>query len=129
MSRILEGLDGVLCQMDDVLIWGATQGEHDERLRKTLARLREAKMTLNDRCEFSTSRIQFLGQIIDASGVSADPDKVGAVKAMAEPSNISEVRRSVEMTNHLGNFLPHLAENACPLRDLLRKYNMWAWGP
>ena len=129
MSRILEGLEGVLCQMDDVLIWGATQREHDERLRKTLTRLQEAKVTLNDKCEFSKSRIKFLGQVIDASGVSADPDKVGAVKAMAEPRNISEVRRFLGMTNHLGKFLPHLAEKTRPLRDLLRKSNMWAWGP
>ena len=129
MSRILEGLEGVLCQMDDVLIWGATQREHDERLRKTLTRLQEAKVTLNDKCDFSKSRIKFLGQVIDASGVSADPDKVGAVKAMAEPRNISEVRRFLGMTNHLGKFLPHLAEKTRPLRDLLRKSNMWAWGP
>ena len=56
-----------------------------------MTRLQEARVTLNDKCEFSKSRIKFLGQVIDASGVSADPDKVGAVKAMAEPSNISEV--------------------------------------
>ena len=129
MSRILEGLEGVVCQMDDVLIWGATQSEHDERLRKTLTRLQEAGVTLNDKCDFSKSRIKFLGQLIDATGVSADPDKVGAVKAMAEPSNVSEVRRFLGMTNHLGKFLPHLAEKTRPLRDLLRKSNMWAWGP
>ena len=48
---------------------------------------------------------------------------------MAEPSNVSEVRRFLGMTNHLGKFLPHLAEKTRPLRDLLRKSNMWAWGP
>lgn len=36
MSQILEGLDGVLCQMDDVLIWGATQREHHETLQMVL---------------------------------------------------------------------------------------------
>ena len=51
------------------------------------------------------------------------------MKAMAEPSNVSEVRRFLGMTNHLGKFLPHLAEKTRPLRDLLRKSNMWAWGP
>lgn len=126
MSRTLEGLEGVLCQMDDVLIWGATQKEHDERLRKALTRLQEAGVTLNDKCEFTKSRIKFLGQVIEATGVSADPDKVGAVKVMAEPSNVSEVRRFLGMTNHLGKFLPHLAEKTHPLRDLLRKSNMWA---
>ncbi len=129
MSRILEGLVGVLCQMDDVLIWGATQTEHDERLWRVLSRLQEAGVTLSDKCEFSKNRIKFLGQVIEASGVSADPDKVSAVKAMPAPSNVSEVRRFLGMTNHLGKFLPHLAERTRPLRDLLRKSSMWAWGP
>uniref|UniRef100_A0A3B5QZY7 Gypsy retrotransposon integrase-like protein 1 n=1 Tax=Xiphophorus maculatus TaxID=8083 RepID=A0A3B5QZY7_XIPMA len=129
MTRILEGLDGVLCQMDDVLIWGTTQQEHDERLRTALFRLQEAKVTLNDKCEFSKRRIKFLGQVIDASGVSPDPDKVSAIRAMEEPRNISEVRRFLGMVNHLGKFLPHLAEKTRPLRDLLKKSNMWSWGP
>ena len=33
------------------------------------------------------------------------------------------------MTNHLGKFLPHLAEKTHPLRDLLKKTNKWAWEP
>lgn len=114
--------------MDDVLIWGATQSEHDERLRRVLSRLQEAGVTLNDKCEFSKNKIKFLGQIIQASGVSADPDKVTAVRAMKEPSNVTEVRRFLGMTNHLGKFLPNLAEKTRPLRDLLRKSNMWTWG-
>ncbi|XP_062855259.1 uncharacterized protein K02A2.6-like [Trichomycterus rosablanca] len=128
MSQILEGLEGVLCQMDDVLIWGATQQQHDERLRAALSRLQEAGVTLNEKCEFSKSKIKFLGQIIEASGVSADPEKVKAVKAMREPHNISEVRGVLGMINHLGKFIPHLAEKTRPLRDLLKKSNMWAWG-
>ena len=118
----------MLCQMDDVLIWGATQLQHDERLRAALSRLQEAGVTLNEKCEFSKSTIKFLGQVISASGVSADPDKVNAVKSMKEPSNVSEVRGLLGMINHLGKFLPHLAEKTCPLRDLLKKSNMWAWG-
>uniref|UniRef100_A0A669BXN3 Gypsy retrotransposon integrase-like protein 1 n=1 Tax=Oreochromis niloticus TaxID=8128 RepID=A0A669BXN3_ORENI len=129
MARILEGLEGVLCQMDDVLIWGTSQAEHDERQRKALVRLQEAGVTLNDKCEFSKNRIKFLGQVIEASGVSADPDKVHAVSSMDEPSNISEVRRFLGMVNHLGKFLPHLAEKTRPLRDLLKKSNLWSWGP
>lgn len=115
--------------MDDVLIWGATQSEHDERLWKALSWLHGAGVTLNDKCEFSKSRIKFLGQVTEASRISADPDKVSTVRAMKEPCNISEVRCFLGMTNHLGKFLPHLAEKTCPLRDLLRKSNMWTWGP
>ena len=103
MSRILEGLKSVLCQMDDVFIWGAKQKEHDERLQKTLSRLQEAGVTLNYKFELSKSRIKFLGQVIKASGLSEDPDKGSTVKAMTEPRNVSEVRCFLRMMNPLGN--------------------------
>ena len=39
MSQLLEGLNGVLCLMDDVLIVGKDQQEHDVRLIKVLERV------------------------------------------------------------------------------------------
>ena len=39
MSAILEGLDWVICRMDDILIHGRNQIEHDVRVRAVLLRL------------------------------------------------------------------------------------------
>lgn len=129
MSRLLEGLDGVLCQMDDVLVFGDTQAQHDTRLSTVLERLQEAGVTLrSDKCEFSKRHVKFLGQIIDAAGVRADPDKVRAVTDMEEPEDVSGVRRFLGMVNHLGKYLPNLAEKTQPLRDLLKKQNTFQWG-
>ena len=47
MSVILDGVEGVVCLMDDVLVYGKTQGEHDDRLLKVLKRLEAAGLTLN----------------------------------------------------------------------------------
>ena len=63
---MLEGSEGTLCQMDDVLIHGADQSEHDGRVRAVLHRLEEAGLTLNEKCEFSRSSIRFLADIIDS---------------------------------------------------------------
>ena len=53
MQRILEGLPGVECQMDDIIVYGANQAEHDERLEAVLVRLQEANVTLNaEKCQF-----------------------------------------------------------------------------
>ena len=41
---------------------------------------------------------------------------------------MSGVRRFLGMVNHLGKYLPHLAEKTQPLRDLLKKQNMFQWG-
>ena len=47
MSRVLEGLPGVVCLMDDVFIFGANQGKHDKRLTAAMERLEAAGVTLN----------------------------------------------------------------------------------
>ena len=45
MSNILEGIDGVICHVDDVLVHGTNQVEHDARLRAVLERLQKAGVT------------------------------------------------------------------------------------
>ncbi len=114
--------------IDDVLVFGETQEEHDQRLKSALERIRKAGATLNiDKCEFSRSSVRFLGQIVDGSGIRADPEKVKAIRAMSEPTSVTEVRRFLGMTNQLSKFCPNLAEKAKPLRDLLSKKNQWSW--
>ena len=70
MSEILSGLEGVVCMVDDVLIHGRTQEEHDQQLDAALARLRQAGVTLNvEKCKFSQARVKFLGHIVDETGI------------------------------------------------------------
>ncbi|VDI74829.1 Hypothetical predicted protein [Mytilus galloprovincialis] len=92
MSETVEGYPGVLCHMDDVLVFGASQEEHDERLEKILEAIGKADLTLNEKCEFSKPSVKFLGQIVDASGCRVDPDKVYAIAEMTKPTDISGVR-------------------------------------
>jgi len=40
MSRMLSGLQGVACMMDDVLVFGQTKGEHDQSLGAVLERIK-----------------------------------------------------------------------------------------
>ena len=80
MSEILEGQEWVLCHMDDVLIFGQNQEEHDSRLHSALQHIQAAGVTLNpDKCEFNKQCLTFLGHVIDEHGVSAGPSKTSAV--------------------------------------------------
>ena len=80
-SRTIAGLSGVVCLMDDILVYGKDQAEHDSRLRATLERLQKAGMTLNKgKCEMNKTPIRFLGHIVGADGVSADFGKVSAIQ-------------------------------------------------
>lgn len=128
MQALLSGLPGVLCQMDDVLIFGDTQEDHDLRLESVLERLLTAGITLNgDKCEFSKESITFVGHVIDASGIRPDPKKVEAIVNFQAPTNVPEVRRFMGMVNQLGRFTPNLAEHSKPIRDLLQKESSWIW--
>ena len=130
MTQTLEGLDGVLCHMDDVLVFGQDKKQHDDRLGKVLKRLESAGVTLNrSKCEFNRSSVTFLGHLIDCKGIRADPDKTAAIQDMERPKNLTELRRFMGMTNQLGKFSPHLAELSQPLRDLLSTKRAWLWGP
>lgn len=44
---ILSGLEGVIVHIDDVLVYGETQEEHDDRLRAVLERIKPSEGTLN----------------------------------------------------------------------------------
>ena len=45
--RILEGMEGVVVHMGDVLVFGDNAAEHDKRLQRVLKRVKESGMTLN----------------------------------------------------------------------------------
>ena len=47
MAEKLIGPEGVECNIDDILIHGKSQDEHDQRLHAVLNKLKEANITLN----------------------------------------------------------------------------------
>ena len=129
IGAILEGLEGVLCLMDDVLVFSRTKAEHDKKLFAVLQRFQNAGITLNtDKCEFWHDKLTFLGHIVSKEGISPDPAKMVAIKNMDPPTNVPEVRRFLGMVNQLGKFSKRIAELSSPLRELLSSKNAWTWG-
>ncbi|UYV69287.1 hypothetical protein LAZ67_6003116 [Cordylochernes scorpioides] len=119
MSIILQGMDGVMCYLDDILIFASDSKTHDRILRLVLRKLKEAKVTLNKaKCVFGVPRINFLGHILDEDGIRPDPAKIEAVAKMPAPTDVHGVRRFLGMVNHLGRklrtTLPIAPENLNP---------------
>jgi len=89
MSEILDGLDGVICHMDDILIHSSTHEEHVTQVRAVLQRLSAAGITLNNKCEFFKSSVTFLGNIVDFEGLHPDPQKTRAIDEF-QPQPVSQ---------------------------------------
>ena len=128
MNNILEGLEGVESEIDDLLVHGETQNQHDCRLHAVLKRLEESVTLNKSKCLFSVPSVKALGHVISAEGVSPDPDKVKAIVNIPVPKNVAEVRSFMGMVNQFNKFTSHLATKSKPLRDLLCKDSVWHWG-
>ena len=129
VSKILEGIPGVICYFDDILCHSKTKLEHSGLLTKVHKRLQEARLQLNkEKCEYWKSQITFLGHVIDTNGCRPDPTKVEVIKNMSEPRDVAELRRYLGMVNYLGRYLPHLSTVLKPLNQLLEKDTAWTWG-
>ena len=111
--------------MDDILVHGSDQEEHNRRVRATLHRLQAAGITLNEKCEFSMTSMRFLGSIIDEQRIHPDPMKTKAISEFPPPHNVKDLQRFMGMVNHLGKFIPQLADISEPIRHLLFKDNTW----
>jgi len=130
MSKILAGLEGTLCHMDDILVFGKDEEEHDRRLIEVLERLRKSGMTLNkEKCTFRTKSVEFLGHTVNERGIKASDDKINAILNMNPPTTPKEMKRLLGMVDYMRKFNPSLAEIEVPLRKLIKKNSAWYWGP
>ena len=107
--------------MDDILIFGSTIEEHDRRLNQVLEKVKKSGLQLNkEKCCFRQSEIQYYGHIISGDGVHVNPEKVRAIRDLAAPTNLTELRRILGMINYLGRFLPDLSTVMKPMTDILK---------
>lgn len=61
----------VLVYLDDLIVFGKTLEEHEERLLKVLDRLGEVGLKLSvDKCQICLPRVKYLGHIVSAEGVA-----------------------------------------------------------
>ena len=69
-----------------------------EKIKKSMMlasmqKIKTAGLTLNkDKCQFSCSKIVFLGHVIDADGISPDPHKTEAIQKLKTPTTATELQ-------------------------------------
>jgi hypothetical protein len=88
VAQMIEGLEGVVNIIDDLLVWGDTIEEHDQRLIKVLERAREYNLKLNrNKCKIRTTEIKYIGHVLSTDGLKADDEKVRAVVQLPPPQD------------------------------------------
>ena len=87
-------LNGALPYLDDVIIGGKTQAEHDKNLSEFMAAAKCADLTINNsKCVFNVKQISFLGHIIENGSKKPDPERLQALTDFPCPQTACQLRR------------------------------------
>ena len=123
MDFVLTGLHWSQClvYLDDVIVFGRSFEEHQERLKTVLSRLKSAGLALKlSKCHWAKSEVKYLGHIINSRGVSPDPAKIEAVKNFPIPENRTDVRAFLGLASYYRRFIPNFASLAKPMTNLTK---------
>lgn len=121
LERVLIECSGVINFIDDILVYGKDQKEHDSRLRKVLDTLKTNGIVLREeKCIFSASKVHFLGHELSKEGVKPLEKYLTSIKEFRAPTTISELQSFMGLINYVGKWIPNLATKTEPLKELLR---------
>ena len=128
IGQLIADIPGAVNFIDDLIVFGKDENEHDARLEKLLNRLKEKGLTLNpEKCEFGVPRIQVLGYDVGPNGISVTSEKIKAISEARRPENVSETRSFLGLVQFCGRFIQNLSEIAAPLRELIKKDTEFVW--
>ncbi|KAJ8375443.1 hypothetical protein SKAU_G00060230 [Synaphobranchus kaupii] len=130
MDQVLQGLPNVHCFLDDILVTGCDDAEHRKNLEAVLSRLEKFGLRVQrEKCEFFKGSLEYLGHVIDATGLHKSPEKLRAIAEAPAPTNVGQLRSFLGLINYYGRFVPNMATMLSPLHALLHKGTHWKWSP
>lgn len=106
--------------LDDLLILSCTRNEDLAPVTDVLTRLSRAHLSIDYAdSEFCAPSQEFLGMIVDDTGIKTSPSKLDAIANMPEPTNFEQPRPFRVLTGYLRNFLSESNIIVATLTNLL----------
>jgi len=117
----------VLVFFDDILIYSRDMNTHLVHLTKALTLLKQHHLFAKlSKCKFGCPDIEYLGHIISAQGVCADPGKIQAMVDWPLPKTTKALRGFLGLTGYYRKFIKGYGSIAAPLTAMLR-HNSFTW--
>jgi len=122
MEQVLDELNGTVCHiyLDDVIIVSNSFKEHLAHIKQVFQRFSDTNLKLSPKkCSFFQTKVKYVGHIVSADGVQADPDKVAKVVNWPTPRDVDEVRSFLGFAGYYRRFVKNFSQLAKPLNELL----------
>ncbi|XP_071843318.1 uncharacterized protein [Apostichopus japonicus] len=118
MDKILNGLEGVGCYLDDIIITGKDDEEHKRNLLAVVERLNQFNVKLKrEKCVLFQVQIEYLGHVVDKVGLHPSPSKVESLKSAPQPKSLHEVQSLLGFLNYYRKFIPNLSTIVGPIEQ------------
>lgn len=123
LERMLLGCEGVINYIDDILVFGKDLEQHDKRLDKVMTILKNNNVVLKEeKCIFRNKTVNFLGHVLSENGVRPLPKYVSTIQQFRPPTTVGELQSFLGLVNFVSKWIPDLATQTDPLRELLRSH-------
>ena len=106
----------------DILVYSSSLADHVYHLEQVLMRLQSHQFSAKlSKCLFCQETIAYLGHIVSAHGVQADPKKITAMVDWPLPKTVKQLRGFLGLTGYYRRFIQGYATIAAQLTELLCK--------
>ena len=130
MEAVVKGLEDIILYINDLLVHSDTHEKQIDILDKLFQWLVQNGIKVNlDKCVFGNKNVSYLGFRLTEKGIIPGSDKLKAIRDVAPPSNVHEVRQFLGLCNFFRNHVKSFAQISAPLTALTRKDNEWKAGP
>ena len=128
MSQMLADIEGVAVFLDDILVGGGSQEEHDQRLNRVLNEFKKHNVAINKKkTVLNSSSIEYLGYVISGNGIKPSPKKLAAVLEAPPPKSVGDVKSFLGMVTYYSRFVKNFSSLLSPLYELLKKGAVFKW--
>ena len=109
----------LLLFLNDICIFAPTIDAMLDQIELVFDRLKQFNLKIKSKkCQFFNTSVLFLGNILSANGISANPEKVEKVKTWPVPKNIKEVQSFLGLASYYRWFINKFATKAQCLHKL-----------
>lgn len=113
---------------DIIWIWSRNKNTHLQQLDQLISKLEASGITLKlPKCSLAVPQINVFGHIVSANGIQPDEKKIKAITDAPHPTNASEVRSFLSLTNYCSRYIQDYSTLTFPLRQLTKANTSFEW--
>ena len=130
MNNILKSISykNLLTYVDDLISYSDTFEDHLRHVNQLLKTLIQSGIKLGaGKTVLAQQKVNFLGFVISAEGISPSPSKISAIRDFPRPRTVKEVRRICGMGSYYRRSVKDYAKITSPLTDLTKSGCKFEW--